>query len=457
MAPAFESRPTTEARDGFEGTPDAVPCKLVVLHGPDAGREVPLERTVRVGSGRDNDLVLSDPHISRMHVTFTVDAGRIAVRDLDSKNGTMLAGARVVDAHVLVGTVIQLGPSTVVAVQPRWYVREVPPSRKTSFGELRGESFAMRELFAIFERVAPTDVPVLLEGETGTGKELAARSLHAASKRAKGPFVAFDCSAVARDLAESELFGHRRGAFSGAVADRAGAFEQADGGTLFLDEIGELSLELQPKLLRALETSEVRAVGADAARRVDVRVIAATNRDLHAEAARGTFRSDLVYRLDVVRVRMPPLRNRPEDIPVLVRHLLEGRIADTDAVSGPNLSRLAGYAWPGNVRELRNQLFRAVALASKGDEPPRFGDLVLNVGAETQAPLTIGQSFPGVDAPMLYKDAKDELISQFERAYVEALMRRHQGNVTHAAAAAGLSRKHLYELLRRTDWQPDGA
>ena len=452
-----QSRPTAEAQGDAlpSGALAKVPCKLVVLEGPDAGREITLERTVRVGTAPENELVLSDDHVSRMHASFTPEAGRINVRDHDSRNGTLLGGARIADANVLVGTVIQLGPSTVVAVQPRWHVREVAPSPRTSFEELRGASFAMRELFAIFERVAPSDVPVLLEGETGTGKEVAARSVHAASKRAKGPFVAFDCSAVARDLAESELFGHRRGAFTGASADRAGAFEQADGGTLFLDEIGELSLDLQPKLLRALETSVVRAVGSDEPRGVDVRIVAATNRDLHAEASRGNFRPDLLYRLDVVRVRMPPLRNRPEDIPVLVRHLLEGKISEEEEIGGPNLERLVAYAWPGNVRELRNHLLRAVALATGGDERPRFSDLVFNLSAQGQAPLTIGPSFPGVDAPMPYKEAKEELMARFDHAYVDALMRRHRGNVTHAAEAAGISRKHLYELLRRTAWDAE--
>jgi transcriptional regulator with GAF, ATPase, and Fis domain len=350
--------------------------------------------------------------------------------------------------------VIHLGRGTAVAVQPRWYVREVAPSTHRRFGDLLGESVAMREVFAILERVAATDATLLVEGETGTGKEVVARSVHAASLRAPRPYVTFNCSAVPRDLAESELFGHRRGAFSGAVADRAGAFVRAHGGTIFLDEIGEMPLDLQPKLLRALETGEVRSVGDDVERKVDVRVIAATNRDLFAEAARGTFRQDLLYRLDVVRVRLPPLRHRPQDVAQLVAHFLDGRVDPNEAVGGDNLARLLGYAWPGNVRELRNVLLRAVALAG-ASRKPRFSELVLNLGPVTPAPLTLGFAYPGTASLLPYKEAKQQLVAGFERAYVEALLERHQGNKSEAARAAGLSRKHLGDLFRRTLGQDD--
>src|SRR5262249_28857034 len=280
------------------------------------------------------------------------------------------------EAVVPVGAVLGVGKSA-VAVQPRWHRREVPPSDKRAFGDLIGGSVAMREIFAILERLADTDVPLLVEGESGTGKELVARSVHEASRRGQGPYVVFDCGAVPAELAESELFGHKKGAFSGAVSDRAGAFQRASGGTLCLDELGELPVDLQPKLLRVLETSEVRPVGEDNLRKVDVRVVASTNRDLHAEAQRGRFRADLLYRLDVVKVGMPPLRQRPEDIPALVARLLEGKVPSGDAIAGENLQTLMGYAWPGNVRELRNTLARAVALANRPGEPPvPFAQLV---------------------------------------------------------------------------------
>jgi DNA-binding NtrC family response regulator len=253
---------------------------------------------------------------------------------------------------------------------------------------------------------------------------------------------------VPRELAESELFGHRRGAFSGAVADRVGAFQQANGGTIFLDELGELPLELQPKLLRVLESGELKRVGDDDMRKVDVRVIAATNRDLRAEVRRGRFREDLLYRLEVVKVRLPPLRERFEDIPVIVRHLLRGEIGLEDPIEGANLQRLMAHSWPGNVRELRNVLERAVALAER---PIQFDSLVLNLGPQESMPSTIGGALPGVAVAMPFKEAKEQVLESFERAYLDALLARHKGNLTQAAQAAGLSRKHLYDLIKKYD------
>jgi DNA-binding NtrC family response regulator len=376
--------------------------------------------------------------------------GRILVEDLGSRNGTFLGGARIVQADVPLGAVLALG-HTQVAVHSRWYVREVKPSSARSFGELIGESVAMREIFAVLERVAPSDVTLLVEGESGTGKELVARSVHKASARAHKPYVVFDCGAVPTELAESELFGHKRGAFSGAVSDRAGAFQRADGGTICLDELGELPLDLQPKLLRVLETGEVRSVGDDVPRKVDVRVVASTNRDLHAEARRGRFRADLLYRLEVVKIRIPPLRHRPEDIPGLVVRLLDGKLPPGDTVEGENLQRLAAYSWPGNVRELRNTLQRAVTLARTPSEPPvPFARLVVNLGPASSTPTTLGIDFPGVASPLPFKEARAQLLDSFERAYVGALLDRHRGNVSQAAAAAGVSRTFLYELLRKT-------
>jgi DNA-binding NtrC family response regulator len=430
--------------------------KIVVVDGVDAGAEAPLDDEVVVGTELDCGLVLADPAVSRRHVAFSCRTGRVRVRDLGSRNGTFLGATRLAEAEVPLGVVLRVGNSA-LAVHARWYVREVPPSSARHFGELIGESIAMREVFAVLERVAPTDVTVLIEGESGTGKELVARSIHTASARARAPYVVFDCSSVPKELAESELFGHKRGSFSGAVADRAGAFQRADGGTLCLDELGELPLELQPKLLRALENGEVRPVGEDMPRKVDVRVVAATNRDLHAEAQRGRFRSDLLYRLEVVRVRLPPLRHRPEDIPGLVRHLLAGKLPSGDDASGENLTRLVGYGWPGNVRELRNTLSRALALGRGPDGVPApFARLVFNLGPLTAEPVTIGNEFPGVARPMAFREAKAQLLATFERAYIEAVLDRHGGNVTQAAAASGLSRKHLYELMRRALGEPTG-
>ncbi len=441
--------------DAGVGAAEPMPLKVVVVGGVDEGREAPLHQLLEVGSDPGCGLVLKDAAVSRRHLLISAAQGKVVVKDLDSRNGTLFGGARIKEAEVPVGAVLQIG-HTSLALQSRWYVREVSPSSATRFFDLVGESVAMREVFAILERAAPAHVTVLIEGESGTGKELAARSIHQASPRAKGPYVVFDCGSVPHELAESELFGHKRGAFSGATADRAGAFMRAHGGTLCLDELGELPLELQPKLLRVLETGEVLPVGADTPRKVDVRVIASTNRDLHAEARRGTFRSDLFYRLEVVRVRMPPLRQRPEDIAALVGRLLEGKLPAGDEITGPNLAKLAGYGWPGNVRELRNALARAVTLGQAPGEPAtRFEKLVFNLGPASSAPSTIGGEFPGVSSPVAYKEAKAQLMMSFDQVYVSTLLDRHHGNVSKAAEAAGLSRKHLYELMRKIDLVTD--
>jgi DNA-binding NtrC family response regulator len=447
MAVVTSTRHTIDIADlGAKGAAP-VSLKLVVLAGPDEGVEVPLAGQCEIGTDDDCDLVLHDGSISRRHVRVKVERGHIVLTDLKSRNGTFVGETRVREGEVMLGAVLRLG-RTRIAIQPRWHVREVAPSSARSFGELFGESVAMREIFAVLERVAPSDVTVLVEGESGTGKELVARSLHAASARKQGPYVVFDCSAVPGELAESELFGHKKGAFTGAVSDRAGAFARAHGGTICLDELGELPLDLQPKLLRVLESQEIRAVGDDAPpRKIDVRVVASTNRDLHAEVHRGRFRADLLYRLEVVKVRMPPLRNRPEDVPGLIARILDGKLAKDDAIEGDNLKRLMGYAWPGNIRELRNTLQRAVALASK--TPARFGELVFNLGPASDAPSTIGAELPGVSHAMPYKEAKAQLLESFDRAYFGALLDRHPDNMVKAAAAAGISRKHLYEMLAK--------
>jgi len=423
--------------------------KLVVLNGDSEGLARTLGSAVSVGADATSDLVLSDRGVSRRHARFEIRSdGRVWVRDLQSRNGTFIQGTRVNEAELSLGTVVQLG-ETQIGLFPRWHVREVEPSSAQRFGELHGKSLASREVFAVLERVSGSDVSLLIEGESGTGKELAARSVHQASLRAKHPYAVFDCTTVPKDLAESELFGHRRGAFSGAVADRIGAFQRADGGTIFLDEMGELPTDVQPKLLRALETGEVKAVGDGSYRKIHVRVIAATHRNLNAEVRRGRFRSDLLYRLAVVRVHLPPLRARPDDIPLLVERLLGDQLAEGDTIEGPNLHGLMSYSWPGNVRELRNVLARAVALSGNRPGSVRFAQLIFNLASDVDAPATLGYCFPGVATPLGYKEAKQQLLSQFEAEYIQALMRRHSGNVSQVATAAGLSRKHVYELLRR--------
>ncbi|HRI08945.1 MAG TPA: sigma 54-interacting transcriptional regulator, partial [Nannocystaceae bacterium] len=329
---------------------------LRVTDGPDRGVQIQSARPrLTVGRSPVNDLVLSDHSVSGMHVEILLDARGILLRDLGSTNGTQVHGLRVREVWIEPGTAITVGKTT-ITLQSADEV-SVPLSRKGHFGALVGESPAMREVFAILERIAGTEMSVLIHGETGTGKELVARALHDESPRSRGPFVVLDCGSLPRELAEAAILGHKKGAFTGAVADRAGAFEEAHGGTLFLDEIGELPLELQPKLLRVLDRREVQRIGEAQVRKVDVRVVAATHRDLRAMVSQGDFREDLYFRLSVMAVELPPLRDREGDVVVLAeRFLADFRRAhgNAPALSAEAKRALIAERWPGNVRELRN-------------------------------------------------------------------------------------------------------
>jgi len=312
----------------------------------------------------------------------------------------------------------------------------------------------MREIFGLLERLAPSDATVLLGGETGTGKDAMARAIHEASKRKDRPFIIVDCGAVVANLIESELFGHEKGAFTGASERRRGAFELADGGTLFLDEIGELPLDLQPKLLRALEARSFRRVGGNTELSVDIRVIAATKRNLSVEVDRGKFREDLYFRLAVVPVDLPPLRERKEDLPLLVDHLLETiQAGDPDAgelrMADAAVEALAGHDWPGNVRELRNVLARAAFLARTGDGEIRLGHVP--VGAPVGGGSGIAPTF---DPQMSYRDTKAAFEQEFERRYVEWLLERHDGNISAAARSADMDRKYLHKLAKKHGVHP---
>jgi DNA-binding NtrC family response regulator len=405
-------------------------------------------RPVVVGSDPACDLVLRDPRVSRKHMSVEAGPeGQFTVVDLGSKNGTLYEGAAVQRLAVPAGAALRLGHTT-LRIQPEPQALAIEPSRSRKFGELVGESLVMREVFAVLELAAAGDVPVLLEGETGTGKELAARAVHGASARARGPFVAVDCGALPENLVESELLGHVKGAFTGALQARKGAFARAHGGTLFLDELDSLPLALQPRLLRALETRTVRPVGGDQELAVDVRVIAASQRELSAAIAAGTFRPDLYYRLGVLRVSLPPLRARREDLAITARALLAARGFDAGPVEGPALARLTAYDWPGNDRELRNALDRALALSpgARG-----FADLRLHVPGDSSSdePLAVRSDLP-------YADAKQLLLHAFERAYLRDLFAKTDGNISAAARAAGVDRKHLRALLRKHGLVPDG-
>jgi transcriptional regulator with GAF, ATPase, and Fis domain len=414
-------------------------CVCRVVSGPDAGRQatVALQPFV-VGAGADSDLIVNDGKVSRRHVELRLDPGGVRVRDLGSRNGTLCQGARISEAVLQIGTTLQIGETTLRLDEPSR--PPVPASTRERFGGLVGESAAIREIFSILDLAAPSDATVVLQGESGTGKEIAARAVHDHSPRAARPFVVVDCSAAKEQLIESDFFGHVRGAFTGAVADRKGAFVRASGGTIFLDEIGELPLASQAKLLRALEAKTVQPLGSDAPIPIDTRVIAATHRDLGAMVAEGTFRFDLFHRLAVVHIFLPPLRERPEDIACLVRHFYEGRGADPGEIGGANLEKLQAYPWPGNVRELRNVLERAFVLAGRPDAP--FGELAFWLQADIG-----GTRREVVDTHLPFKDAKEAWNDEFERRYLATVFERHGHNITHAAKHADINRRHFRKLL----------
>jgi DNA-binding NtrC family response regulator len=395
-------------------------------------------RAVVVGAHASCDLVLTDAQVSRRHAELAIADGGVRVKDLGSTNGTWWQGSRITEVVVPPGATVQFGATPVRVSGAE--APAMPPSERTRFGAMVGTSVAMRELFAVLELAAPSDATILIEGESGTGKELAARAVHDASARAAGPFVVVDCSSIAENLIDSQLFGHVRGAFTGADRDRKGAFVEATGGTLFLDELGELPLPVQARLLRALEAQTVQPVGADRPVAVDTRVVAATHRNLARMVDAKEFRFDLFYRLAVVHVALPPLRDRADDLPALIASFYAARGADAGPIDGDNLERLRRHGWPGNVRELRNVLERAWALSGPN---PAFRGLRLWV-----EPTSTAASFGEVvDTSLPFKDAKERWNDHFERRYVAGVWAAHGNNISRAAEQSGLSRRHFRELL----------
>ncbi|MBI2388412.1 MAG: sigma 54-dependent Fis family transcriptional regulator [Deltaproteobacteria bacterium] len=394
-----------------------------------------------IGKAATSDLVLDDETVSRKHLEIMRVREGLRVRDLGSTNGTRIGAATIREALVGPGTVLSIGDIELLVAVAIDRV-DVPTSRETRFELALGRSEAMRRVFGVLERAATTTASILLTGETGTGKDVLARSVHLRSGRT-GAFEVVDCGAIVPGLVESELFGHERGAFTGAVSARAGAFERADGGTLFLDELGELPLELQPKLLRVLESRTFRRVGGAETRGADVRVVAATSRELRAEVAAGRFREDLYYRLAVVSLRVPPLRERIDDLPMLVESFLGGRLA----VSRETIHALSAHSWPGNVRELRNVLERASALsAASGEAELRLVDFPPSaLGAASASPAAGGEFDPALS----YRETRALREAAFERDYVRWLVGRHAGNVSAAAREARMDRNHLSDLIRK--------
>lgn len=420
---------------------------------------------VRIGSSPDADVPIHDGAVSREHLAIRLGPHGFSLSDCGSTNGSFVGDLRIERVSFSGDTIVSLGKSTVrIEALTETVEQEISP--RASFGRMLGISAAMRETFALLEKVSPSDLTVLIEGETGTGKELAAEGVHEASKR-PGAFIAVNCGAIPRELLESELFGHEKGAFTGAVRERAGAFAAAEGGTIFLDEVGELPLDMQAKLLRALERREVKAVGSDRIRPINVRIVAATNRSLSREVTAGRFRQDLYYRLAVVIVRIPPLRTRLEDLRLYVDHI-QDELSRRRRAAGlmpfarldeAAIAMLTRYDFPGNVRELRNIVERWAVLGASSPPGDPSGiaagagrraekDAQAAPEKEADSPPNTGD-FDGSLLSLPYHEAKEAWIERFERAYVEAILRNSGGNVSKAARDAGVDRRHLQRLMAR--------
>lgn len=415
---------------------------LEVTAGPDLGRRLRVDRpTLVIGSGSSADLRLSDGAISREHLRVALTPAGVRLRDEGSRNGSWIGGLRISDVLLTSDTSVQLGTTT-VSLRLEAGPLDLPLSASIRFGQAIGVSEPMRHLFALLERAAASEVTVLLEGESGVGKEVLSRAVHTSSSRKDGPFVAVDCGSIPATLIESELFGHEKGAFTGANEARKGLFEQANGGTLFLDEIGELPLDLQPKLLRVLEQREVRPLGSTASRPVNVRVIAATNRRLAEAADKNEFRRDLFYRLSVARVTVPPLRERKDDILPIGRELLRSASGDPSAELPADLAAmLSTYHWPGNVRELRNVIERYSFLGMR-DAQNLF---------DAQARGREAPAMPLKDdlSRLPYHEARKRAIERFELEYLPRVLERAGGVVAKAAELAEVARPSFYRMLER--------
>ncbi|HEY8144338.1 MAG TPA: sigma 54-interacting transcriptional regulator [Kofleriaceae bacterium] len=419
---------------------------FLAIAGPDRGESVHMRpgRSIFFGSSPECEMTLTDKTVSRRHLMAAWEGETVVLRDQGSTNGTFVQGSRFKEIAIGFGAEFKLG-RTVIKYLPEEEIVDPEPIDQSAFGHLIGGDTKMRQLFKLMQDVAATEATVLIEGETGTGKELIAEEIHNHSTRREGAFIVFDCGSVPRELIESALFGHVKGSFTGAITDRKGAFADAHGGTIFLDEIGEMALDLQPSLLRVLDKKAVRRVGSNQYEKIDVRVVAATNRDLRAEVAKKSFREDLYYRLAVIRLSVPPMRERGTDIPLLIEWFINkfspGRPLK---ISPEDMNRLRRHSWPGNVRELRNTIERACLLA-RGE----YINLDDALHEEPTPSLGIRTDLP-------FKEAKGQLVEMFEREYIEDLMRRHRMNLSAAAREAQIDRKHLRELIRKYDLDPRG-
>jgi DNA-binding NtrC family response regulator len=438
-------------------------CKIVVdANGGPATEYIFDQDTIKIGSLDDNDVVLDSDTVAAVHAEILQEGSNYIIKDCEGTSGTYVNRVRIREAFLKPGCSIQVGGVGLTFLTMDERV-EIMPSTQESFGDIVGKSVRMREIFGVLEKISPTNATVIIEGETGTGKEVVARTIHAKSARSKMPFIVFDCGAVPENLIESELFGHEKGSFTGAVMSRQGLFEMAQGGTMFLDEIGELSMDLQPKLLRVLEQREIRRVGSNKSSKVDVRVVAATHRNLEQEVKAGRFREDLFYRLAVVRLILPPLRDRVEDVPLLIRHFLRtspfNRLGGEDmrvkGVSKDAMDALLNYKWQGNIRELLNVIERACSFADGDyinleDIPEHISGM--GVVRRRSASQAQGGSMRKINKTNLskeFKEAKEEWVSQFEKDYILQLLQKNSMNISQASKEADIDRKYFKKLMKK--------
>ncbi|HKY35775.1 MAG TPA: sigma 54-interacting transcriptional regulator [Polyangiaceae bacterium] len=427
--------PTTALQQPIVRGP--LPVRLQVLEARAAPQQFVLASgSCVIGAGRGADVVIDDETVSRRHAELALTAEGVQVTDLGSRNGTFYLGQKLGQLTVRLGSRIQLGKVELRLEPSTEALEQLPRSQLESYGALLGRSPAMRRLFAVLQRLEGALVTVLIEGDSGTGKELVARAIHDCSLVSKGPFVPINCGALDRALVRSELFGHARGAFTGATETRVGAFEAASGGTLFLDEIGDLPLDVQPVLLRALENGTVARVGESQERPVNVRVVAATNQSLFELSSERRFREDLYYRLAIVRLNMPRLDDRREDVTLLAQHF--ARQQGVTDIPEDILHDLSTRDWPGNVRELKNAIRAYLALGSLSSGPrgsPRD---------DLRAAL-----LDSIDFERPYAELKEELLDSFLRLYVERLLTHTGGNQSEAARISGLERSYFSKVVRR--------
>jgi transcriptional regulator with PAS, ATPase and Fis domain len=422
--------------------------KLLVISGPLQGREFFINRDVfTIGSGSHNELKIDDSTVSKRHCEIIVDESGYQIKDLNSTNGTQVQGVHVDSAHLAPGSEIKIGKVRIVFC-PLQDSSDIPLSRNEAFGGMLGRSVPMRRIFYLAETYSPTDATIMITGETGTGKEILAEEIHNHSNRRDKQFMVIDCAAISKELIESELFGHVKGSFTGANVDRQGAFELADGGTVFLDEIGDLSPDLQPKLLRVLEKREIRRVGSNQMRKINVRIISATNRNLSTEVNDHRVREDLLYRLSVVQLEVPSLRHRRDDVPLMVKRFLTDLHGDGAVEQLADFDRtmdiLKRHEWPGNVRELRN----LIELAFYSEKRPVDLSAFLSLG-HLRAGLTATEPEINFETDKPFKDAKSELIEDFERTYLKDLLERNKQNISRSAREAGIERAYLQRLVRK--------